>query len=129
MANIKNLESRHLEAKGKMDYDYVNDILFFKLKDREYAFSIEFHNIVIDIDKEKFITGIQIFNASKFLDIPKINLREIPKWQFKSKIENNIIELRLNYQLRIRNRVIEKNPIIIQENKSDILSPQVVQTV
>ncbi len=53
MANIKNLESRHLEAKGKMDYDYANDILFFKLKDREYAFSIEFHNIVIDIDKEK----------------------------------------------------------------------------
>ncbi len=129
MANTKNLKPKHLEAEGKMDYDYVNDILFFKVKNREYNFSVEFQNMVIDIDKEEFIVGIQIFNASKFLEISKINLREIPKWQFRSKIEDGVIEIRLNYHLKIRNRIIGKNPIIIQENKSGLPSPQIVQTI
>jgi len=128
MANTKDIKPRNLEAEGEMDYDYSNDILFFKVKDREYDFSIEFQNMVIDIDKEKYVVGIQIFEASEFLGMSKLNLREIPKWQFKAKIENNIIELRLNYQLKIRNKVFEKSPIIIQENKSN-LSPQMVSTI
>ena len=129
MANTKNIKPRNLEAEGEMDYDYVNDILFFKVKDREYSFSIEFQNMVIDIDEEKFVVGIQIFEASKFLRLSKVNLREIPKWQFKAKIKDGIIELRLNYQLQIRNRIYEKSPIIIQENKSGLPSPQMVCTI
>lgn len=129
MANTKNLKPKCLEAEGEMDYDYVNDILFFKVKNREYDFSIEFQNMVIDIDKEQFVFGIQMFNASEFLRMSKINLREIPKWQFKSKIEGGVIELRLNYQLQIRNKIYEKSPIIIQENKSGLPSPQMVRTI
>ena len=129
MANTKDMKPRYLKAKGEMDYDYVNDILFFKIKNREYDFSIEFQNMVIDIDEEKFIVGIQIFEASKFLRMSKVNLREIPKWRFNSKLENNTIEIRLDYQLKVRNRIFEKNPIIIQENKSKNLSPQVVSTI
>ena len=86
MANTKNLKPRHLKAEGEMDYDFAEDILFFKLKNREYDFSLDFYNMVIDVDKEQFITGIQIFNASEFLGISKHNLSTIPKWQFKSKI-------------------------------------------
>ncbi|MEK6824160.1 MAG: DUF2283 domain-containing protein [Nanoarchaeota archaeon] len=129
MANTKEIKPRILEAEGEMDYDYANDILFFKIKDREYNFSIEFQNMVIDTDEEQFVVGIQIFNASEFLGMSKINLREIPKWQFKSKIEGGIIELRLNYQLKVRNKIFEKNPIIIQENKSESLTPQIVMTI
>ncbi len=131
MANTKDMKAEkemYLEAKGEMDYDYVNDILFFKVKDREYSFSLEFQNMTIDLDKEKFIVGIQIFDASEFLGITKINLREIPKWQFKAKINQGVIEIRLFYQLKVRNKVIEKTPIIIQENKSNLPSPQIVMT-
>ena len=42
MANTENIKERNLEAEGEMDYDFVNDILFFKVKDREYNFSLEF---------------------------------------------------------------------------------------
>jgi uncharacterized protein YuzE len=128
MANTKDMKARNLEAEGEMDHDYLNDILLFKVKDREYNFSIEFQNIVIDIDKEKFITGIQLFDASEFLGIPKENLRSIPKWKFMAKINQGIIELRLFYQISIRNKIIEKNPIIIQENTANLPSPQVVET-
>lgn len=129
MANTKNLTEKHLEAEGEMDYDYVNDILFFKIKDREYDFSLEFQNMVIDVDKENFITGIQIFNASEFLGIPKVNLRTIPKWRFKSRIDKGVIEIRLFYQINIRNKIIEKTPIIIQENTANLPSPQMVSSI
>jgi len=129
MANTKNIKERRLEAEGEMDYDYTNDVLFFKVKNREYDFSFEFQNMVVDVDKEKFITGIQIFDASEFLGIQKINLREIPKWQFKARINKGVIELRLFYQLKIRNKIIEKTPIIIQENRANLPSPQMVATI
>ena len=122
------MKEKTLEAEGEMDYDYLNDILFFKVKEREYDFSFEFQNMVIDVDKEKFIVGIQLFKASEFLGISKMNLREIPKWQFKARINQGVIELRLFYQICIRNRIIEKTPIIIQENKSNLPSPQLVVT-
>jgi uncharacterized protein YuzE len=128
MANTENI-GRHLEAEGEMDYDHVNDVLFFKLKDRDYDFSLEFQNMVIDVDKEKFITGIQIFNASEFLGIQKINLRAIPRWQFKSKVNQGVVEIRLFYQVNIRNKIIEKTPIIIQENTARLPSPQIVSTI
>jgi len=124
MADTEDI-GRVLESKGEMGYDFVNDILFFKVKDREYNFSLEFQNMVIDIDKKNFIIGIQIFDASEFLGISKMNLREIPKWQFRAKIDNKIIELRLFYQISIRNRIIEKNPIILQENRANLF-PQLV---
>jgi len=129
MANTKDIKPKHLEAEGEMDYDFANDILFFKVKNREYNFSIEFRNMVIDIDEEKFIVGIQIFEASEFLKMSKLNLREISRWNFKAKIDEGIIEFRLNYQVKIRNRIFEKNPIIIQGNKSNLPSPQIVSTI
>lgn len=127
MANTQDM--RELEAEGEMDYDYRNDILLFKVKNREYNFSFEFQNMVIDVDNEKFITGIQLFNASEFLGIDKINLMKIPKWQFKAKITGDVIELRLFYQINIRNKTIEKTPIIIQENTARLPSPQMVATI
>ena len=123
------MKERILEAEGEMDYDYVNDILFFKVKNREYNFSFEFQNMVIDTDEEKYIVGIQIFDASEFLEIEKINLRAIPKWQFKAKINDGVIEIRLFYQISIRNKIIEKTPIIIQENRAKLPSPQIVSTI
>ncbi len=130
MAGTKNMKERNLKAEGEMDYDYQNDILFFKVKNREYDFSFEFQNMVIDIDNEKFITGIQLFNASAFLGIQKQHLRQIPKWQFKARINQGIIEIRLFYQIEIRNKVIKQTtPIIFQENIANLPSPQMVRTI
>lgn len=113
-------KKRHLAGEGEMDYDHVNDILFFKVKDREYNRSLEFENMVIDIDSKNFVTGIQIFDASQFLRINKENLRSIPKWQFQAYIDEESIEIRINFQVSIRNQLIEKNPIIIQKNESGL---------
>lgn len=108
------MEEKHLEFPGEWDYDFKYDILFFKVKDREYLKSIEVDNIVLDLDSEKFLTGVQILEASKFLGMDKMMLREIPNWKFEAKVENNRVEVRLMFQIKIRNKIIEKNPIIMQ---------------
>ncbi len=130
MANTKNIKEKHLEAEGEMDYDYANDILFFKVKNREYDFSIEFQNMVIDVDKEQFIVGIQIFDASDFLKINKANLRKITKWQFKAKLKDNEFRVDLYYQVVARNKIINNNiyPIIVQQDMG-LPSPQMVTTI
>jgi len=122
-------QGKYLESKGEVDYDHTNDILFFKIKDREYDRSLEFENLVIDVDSEDFITGIQIFDASEFLQVDKESLRNIPNWTFKAVISNDKIEVRLNYQTRIKDRIVEKNPIIIWENKSHLPNSEMVCVV
>ena len=107
---------KKLEGKGEVDYDYEHDILFFKLKGREYAKSIELlDNIVVDVDKEGFLVGIQMFDASEYLNIDKKSLLKIPNWQFTISVHENIIEIRLVFQVKIRNKIVEKNPIIAQQ--------------
>ncbi|MEK6850071.1 MAG: DUF2283 domain-containing protein [Nanoarchaeota archaeon] len=132
MADTKDImnKERKLEAEGEMDYDYVNDILLFKVKDREYDFSIEFQNMVVDVDSKQFIVGIQIFDASQFLKIGKEHLKKITKWQFKAKLQDNEFRIDLYYQIVVRNQVVNNNiyPIIVQQDMG-LPSPQMVSTV
>ncbi len=108
------MKNRTLKGKGEVDYDYKHDILFFKTVDRKYVKSIELENLILDVDKEDFIVGIQIHEASKFLNISKAVLLKIPKWKFEANVNEGRIEVRLMFQVVVRNRLIEKNPIIMQ---------------
>ena len=115
------MTGKRLEKKGEADYDYKHDILFFKVSEREYSRSIEIENFAIDIDKEDFLVGIQIFEASKFLKIKdKKVLMSIPKWQFEANMQDGRIEIRLTFEIKQRNQIIEKNPIILQNVDEDL---------
>src|SRR5262245_57429400 len=109
------MKNKHLKEKGELDYDYKYDILLFKVSEREYVKSIELENVILDIDKENFIVAIQILEASKFLKLSKTALMKIPNWEFTAKVEGGKIEIRLTYQMMVRNKIIEKNPIIMQQ--------------
>ena len=108
------MAQKYLKEKGESDYDYKHDVLFFKTAERDYARSIELDNIVLDVDKEGFIVGIQIFEASRFLDLNKDTLLKIKHWQFEATVNEGNIEVRLVFSVVVRNRTIEKNPIIMQ---------------
>ena len=101
-----------LKQKGEADYDIKHDILFFKTKDREYTRSIEVENLALDIDIQGYVTGIQIFEASKFLNTPKEVLINLAKWKLHTIVYNKRLEVRLFFQVKIRNKIVEKNPII-----------------
>ena len=109
------MKNRHLKGIGEYDYDYRNDIAFFKTKNRDYKKSIEANNLVIDIDKENYVTGLQIMNASRFLRVDRKHLRKCPAWKFEAKLENNKIEIRLQFAIKLRNQIKEVNPIIMEQ--------------
>jgi len=121
------MTGKRLEGKGEVDYDFKQDILFFKTKDREYSKSIELlDNLVVDVDKEGFLTGIQIFDASEYLNLDKKSLLSVPNWQFVINVHENIIEIRLVFQIKVRNKIVEKNPIISQQINQKLPNSELV---
>ncbi|MCH8003014.1 MAG: DUF2283 domain-containing protein [Nanoarchaeota archaeon] len=104
------MKGRHLEAKGKGEYtyDYANDMLLFKIKNRDYLKSLDFDNLIVDIDKEGFITGLRIFDASKIFNIPKLALKNIKSWRFNASIEDKKVTIQLEFIPILRNKPLIK---------------------
>jgi len=122
------MDKRILNAEGEWDYDFLSDILFFKVKNREYAYSIELKNLVIDVDNENYITGLQIFNASTFLNVDKQVLRQMSSWKLEANVEQNTAEIRLIFNVIYRNKLIEKNPILIQPLNQEVPDSRLICT-
>ncbi len=101
----KQLDAR---GKGEYSYDYKNDILLFKVKDRRYQKSLEFGNLVVDIDHEGFITGLQIFDASKVFQLSRLMLNNIKQFEFHSTVEKGIITLHVRFVPVLRNKPLIK---------------------
>jgi len=114
------MTGRHLDGKGKGEfvYDYKYDILTFKTKNRNYKQSFEFQNFVLDVDEEKFITGIRIFDASKVFDVDKVVLKNVTYWEFNAAIEDNKIMVQFKFTCNIRN----KNRVFPAENFTQNIS-------
>ncbi len=68
-------------------YDHQYDVLYIFKKDEKVKFSIEvLGNFVIDIGHNNKVVGIEIFDASKILKIPKKELKEIKSAKMSSVI-------------------------------------------
>ena len=121
-----NMDKKLLKTKGELDYDYKNDILFFKSKSRHYEKSIELESFAIDIDKEGFLIGMQFFDASNFFNLHRDQLLIIKHWKFTAKVNNGKIEINLLFQFIERNKLMEKNPIIVKAVSEDLPNSEVV---
>ena len=123
-------KSRYLNGTGKGEfmYDYKNDLLMFKVKDREYKHSLEFENFVVDIDEHGFVTGLRVFDASKLFELDKIVLRNIHEMGFKAIIENNTITISLKFISELRNKSIPLENFT-QRITTPILSEQLQDSV
>ena len=120
------MTERHLVEKGELSYDFANDILFFKVKNREYSHSIEVNNIVIDIDEDDFIVGMQIFDASEMFELPKVQLVGPHGAKFRATIRDNRIQVSLLLEIRVRNKIFRPNPIVIQESDEELPDSEMV---
>ena len=127
------MTNRHLDARGKGEYsyDYRNDILLFKTREREYATSIEFENLVVDIDTEGYITGLRIFDASKVFALSKMALKDVRQFEFNTKVEDKVITIQLTFVPVLRNKpMIRQGQNIVREAlDSTIKDSEVLCTV
>ena len=119
---------KHLDAKGKGEYlyDFSNDILMFKVRERDYDHSIELEDIVLDVDKEEYITGIQIFGASKMFNVDKDTLRNVQKWEFKVRTEGKVVSVQLMFKMLRRNQVVERGQNLVREASSLLTDSEVL---
>ncbi len=120
---------RVLNKPGEYDYDYKNDIFFFKVKNREYSHSIELHNLVIDFDEESFIVGLQIFGASEVFQLSKKDLMKVKNFRMQSKINNGLIQINLSFGMAISNKQVEYNPIIFERIGKETPNSELICTV
>ena len=120
---------RRLESSGKIDYDYVNDILYVRVDDRDYSHSVELLGYVVDIGTEGFIIGLQIFNASVYFKISKTALRQIKNYSLEASLIEGILEVRLSFNVMIRNKIVEKTPILVQQMKENLPNSTVLCTI
>ena len=93
-------------------YDYENDSLVFKIKDRDYKMSLEFENFVIDIDKKNFIMGVRIFDISTVSGLDKMVFRHLVQGAFKASIRDNKVTVTLRFVGKLRNKLM---PIFSKE--------------
>jgi len=55
-------------------YDQASDALYIRLKDNKYSESDEINsNIILDFDKDKNVIGIEILDASRYLDTDELS--------------------------------------------------------
>lgn len=123
------INGKHLDARGKGEiiYDYANDILTARAKDRDYLKSIDMENASIDIDREGFMTGLRIFDASKLFGIPKITLKQIKHFQLDARTEANIIRIDLKFVCVQRNKqLIRQGQSFEVHNELNIQAKQAV---
>ena len=123
---------KHLNApgKGEYSYDYRNDILLFKIIDRNYAMSIEFDNFVVDIDEKGFITGLRIFDATQIFKLSKVTLNNLRSFEFHTRAENGVISVQLRFNCMVRNAIIKQGHDFVREaNDSHLRNSEVLCTV
>lgn len=107
---MRKMKQKLLDAKGKGEYtyDFKNDLLLFKIKDRNYKTSLDFGNLIVDIDEEGFITGLRVFDASQLFGMDKIALNSIQQFEFNAGVEDKVINIQLKFIALLRNKPLEK---------------------
>lgn len=111
------MKNRHLNlpGKGEWSYDYQNDILYFKIRGRQYARSLDFENLSVDFDTEHYITGISVEDASSVFHLNKIDLKFLKDFSFHAAIEEGQIRIQLQFSCIRRNKpIISKGQDIVR---------------
>lgn len=91
-----NNDVTHYVGEGSdQDYDIEHDSLFLYTKGMKYQFSIETPNILIDIDQNNNIMGVEILRASKTFGVKKSDIKNNIGMQFNANITHDKIEAQL----------------------------------
>lgn len=105
--------------KFKFDYDTENDLLYLYNPKKKSKGSIEFGELIIDLEKKGGIAGIEIFDASKYLS-------ELTNKKITKKALKNLEKASLSYSVKKGTVMIR---IILKIEKEEILAPVAIQNM
>ena len=90
-----------MSDKFRTDYDFEEDLLYLYNEAKKSKGSIEFDDLVVDLEKKGAIVGLEIFNASKYLSeltnkkITKKNLKKIEHATFSFTTKKGTIIIKI----------------------------------
>ena len=90
-----------MSNKFKTDYDSEEDLLYLYNDGKKASGSIEFDDLVVDLEKKGEIVGLEIFGASKYLSeltgkkISKSDLQKIEETEFSFTAKKGTIIIKI----------------------------------
>ena len=95
------------------DYDFENDVLYIYTDEGEYNESIDLDDVILDIEKNGKIIGIEILDASKMFKVDKYDLlKNLIKFEAVIKITKDVIKLNMKLEVLKRNKEIVKESTV-----------------
>lgn len=101
----------NLEGMGRVEYNFQEDILYLYINkflskgEHDYSDSVDLDGLIIDIDKDNHVIGLELLDASQNLNVSKMALKFIKDGNLKAKIEKNRILISLSLQSLVRNKL------------------------
>ncbi|MBW6471107.1 MAG: DUF2283 domain-containing protein [Methanosarcinaceae archaeon] len=94
---------------NKCDYDFQNDTIFFYKDSDKYGFSIDIDGIILDVNENNNIMGIEILDASKKFKSSKSDLRDVHHFDATIEINEKNIEVNMKLEIFKRNRLMNRS--------------------
>ena len=112
------------EKKGKYIYDFVEDVIYLVPFRRTYSSSFQIDNFIFDLDKNRKLVGLEILNASKVMNIPKIFLKNAAKGRLEIVAKKDKIYIKLEMVGILRNKHL-KNILNVERIHENNFSPSI----
>lgn len=102
-----------LEAKGRIDYNFKEDSLYFYIEkmlskgEHNYSDSVDLKGFILDLDKHRHIIGLELLGASEKLNVDKMVLKFIKQGKLQTKAEKDMIFMTFSFVSQIRNSIKE----------------------
>ena len=106
-----------MSSKFRFDYDAENDLLYLYNPAKKSKGSIEFGELIIDLEKKGEIVGLEILEASKYLS--ELTGRKITKTALKNLENASVSHSARNGTVMIK--------IMLKIEKEEILAPVAIQ--
>jgi uncharacterized protein YuzE len=89
--------------KAKIEYHYEEDIFSARPLKRNYDNSMQIGDLIFDLDENGKINGLEILNASKIFNIPKLALKNMVSGKIIVEVNKKYIKLEVNINSVLRN--------------------------
>lgn len=118
------MKSRIKASRAIDDYDYLSDSFMIRPSKRNYAYSRDFKDLILDFGVDGNLVGIEVLGASKFFGISKANIRNLKS--LRVEIESSEKELFIRFELKysVHNKELQKD-LDIRQARPEFLAPDI----
>jgi uncharacterized protein YuzE len=105
---------------SKYDYDSLNDTFYAYEPKEEYASSLMFGDIIMDMNEENEFIGVEILNVSDLFGVTPYDLRDPAKLNVHYVITDSEIKLDITFTVVKRNQNLVKNFTTVGANDMNL---------